>query len=293
METTNLLSTFEQKATQAHNLTSFDPEKRGKQMIEDYGTELQQDIEELKANGIETEQINNYIERYKQFFSSYLSAKSRTFSVMITGAGNFPMRRHEKANRSRDKHYEVFREWRERAKKSIFRKSKPVATYLSEIDRYKTELEGMKKNHDLMKEGNKRIKQALKDMENIDDYLMNTFNVPKHMIDWTMKFGFGLQNNNANMKRVEQRIKELEQKEAHRQTEPEKDIIFKGGKVVMNYEIDRIQIFFDNRPTSEELTEWKQKGLSSFNWSPYTKSWMRKITANAIWSTKRMLKDSF
>lgn len=92
------------------------------------------------------------------------------------------------------------------------------------------------------------------------------------------------------MKRVEQRIKELEQKETQRQSEPEKELSFTGGTVVFNYEIDRIQIIFDNRPSQSELDDWKNKGLNSFNWSPSNKAWQRKITPNAIWATKQMLK---
>jgi hypothetical protein len=287
----NPLQNLEQTAQRAYNNISFSPERRGTQMINDYGEELNGDIEELKKADINEEAISEYVERYKRFFSSYLSAKSRTFSVMITGAGNFPTRRHEKANRSEQRHYEIFREWRQRAKKAIVRKAAPIKTYSSELERYKAELESMKKNHELMKEGNKRIKQAKAKGEDITQYLTETFNIQPHMIDWTLKFGFGLTNNNANIKRVEERIKELEKKEQLRNEQPEKEHIYSWGKIVVNYEIDRIQVFFETRPTSEELTKYKSLGLSSFNWSPSNAAWQRKITNNAIWKTKRMIQS--
>ena len=286
---TNLLSHLQDKAIRAHNWQSFSPERRGEQMIKGYGEELNSDLEELRGAGASDESLNDYKARYERYFSSYLGAKSNTFSVMITGAGNFPVRRHEKANRSERKHYEIFREWRERAKKAIVRKAQPAKTYSSELERYRDELESMKRMHELMKEGNKRIKQALKDKVNIDQYLIDTFKIPAHMLEHTMRWGFGLTNNNANMKRVEQRIKELEQKENLRVEQPITNYSFEGGKLVVNYEIDRLQIMFDTRPTASELSEWKQKGLSSYNWSPSNAAWQRKITANAIWSVKRML----
>ncbi len=282
------LKHLETKAIQAHNWTSFSPEKRGQDMVKGYSAELEGDINELKEGGANEEAIKDYENRYERLFSSYLGAKGNCFSAMITGPARFNTRKHEKANRSEQKHYEIFREWRIRAKKAILRKAKPETTYLSELERYRAELEGMKRNHELMKEGNKRIKDALKQGVNIDEYLTLTFGIKPHMLDWTMRWGFGLQNNNANMKRVEQRIKELEAKEANRTTEPEKEFVFEGGKIVMNYEADRIQIFFDTRPTQSELIEWKQKGLNSFNWSPSNNCWQRKITGNAIWSTKRI-----
>jgi hypothetical protein len=285
----NPLKNFEQAAKNAYSGISFNPERRGTQIVNDYGEELNADIEELKKENINDDIIAEYVERYKKFFSSYLSAKSRTFSVMITGAGNFPVRRHEKANRSEQRHYEIFREWRQRAKKSIVRKAAPKKTYSSELERYKAELESMKKMHELMKEGNKRIKQAKAKGEDISQYLKDTFNIAPHMIDWTLKFGFGLTNNNANMKRVEERIKELEKKEQMRNEQPEKEHIYKWGKIVLNYELDRIQVFFETRPTNEELYKYKQLGLNSFNWSPSNAAWQRKITNNAIYQTKRMI----
>ena len=67
------------------------------------------------------------------------------------------------------------------------------------------------------------------------------------MIEHTMRWGFGLQNNNANMKRVEDMIKTLEQKEAMKDKSPITKYRFESGEFLVNYEVDRIQIFFDTR----------------------------------------------
>lgn len=285
------LDHLKQAAIRSYNWTSFSPEKRGEQMIKDYSNELDADIAELAAQSISEEIILDYKNRYERLFSSYLGAKSSTFSAMITGPAKFNNRKHEKANRSEERHYEIFREWRGRAKKAIIRKSQPVKTFTSELERYRAELAAMQANHELMKEANKIISKAKKNNENIDNYLVKTFNIAPHMLEWTIKFGFGLQNNNANMKRIEERIKELEQKEALRDTNPITKYTFEGGEMIIDYEIDRIQIFFDSRPTSEELTQWKSKGLNTFNWSPSAKAWQRKITANALIAVKRMLNN--
>lgn len=288
---TPILEHLREKAQAAFRNVSFSPERRGDHVINDYSAELVKDIEELKAQGIEDEIISKYRNRYEGLLISWLSKQSNCFSVMITGPGNFPIRRHEKANRSEQKHYEIFREWRERAKKSIIRKSKPQTTYASEIDRYRGELEAMKRNHELMKAGNIAIKKAKKDGSDISEYLISTFGVAPHMIEWTMKWGFGLQNNLANIKRIEQRIKYLEFKETKRADEETAAAKYKfdQGEFVVNYEADRIQIFFDSRPNSQELAEWKNRGLNTYKWSPYNKCWQRKITGNAISHLKRMI----
>ena len=289
-ETNNtlLLQSFKDKAIRAHSWTSFSPEKRGETMINQYSAQLAEDLQELKAQNIDSETLTAYEQRYKSLFSAWLNAKSNCISAMITGPARFPIHKAEKANRSEQKHYEIFQQWREKAKKAIVKKTQPEKTYNSEIERYKQELEGMRKNHELMKAGNIAIKKAHKENTDISQYLMETFDIKPHMIDWTMKFGFGLQNNNANMKRVEARIKELEAKEQNRQNEPEKEYSFNGGKVVMNYEADRIQIMHDTKPGQDVITLMKKNG---FKWSPTNQAWQRQLTANAIYVTKHLLKS--
>ena len=280
---TPILQQFEQRAIRAHNWTSFSPEKRGVQIIAEYSEELTADIEELKAQNVSEESITDYVTRYQRYFSSYLGAKSNTFSMMITGGSNFNTRRHEKANRSEERHYEIFREWRQKAKKAITRKAQPEKTFMSEIERYKAELAGMQRNHELMKEGNKRIAKALKSGEDIAEYLKETFGIQPHMIDWTMKLGFGLQNNLANIKRVEERILILERKEEKAATIGSEATQYNGFTVTMNHEADRIQIKHESKPSIEVISHLKRNG---FKWSPSFGSWQRQITQNALWSLK-------
>lgn len=289
------LDHLKDKATRAHNWTSFSPERRGEQMIKDYSEELNEDIEELKKGGANEESITDYKTRYERLFSSYLGAKSNCFSAMITGPAKFNTRRHEKANRSEQRHYEVFREWRIRAKKAIIRKAQPVKTFVSELDRYRAELAGMQKCHELMKNCNAIIKKAKgKDCTQLlVDAGLSEANAHKiQSPDFAGRIGFAsfkLTNNNANMKRVEQRIKEMEQKESVRNENPITNYTFDGGEMIINYEIDRIQILFSSRPSQEELNTWKEKGLNTFNWSPSATAWQRKITPNALSCVKRML----
>lgn len=277
-----MLEQYSEQAKQAFYWTSFNPDKRGQRVIEDYTQQLTQDIQELTDSRIEQETIDSYKSRYIALFRSWLSAQSRCASSVITGGSGFNVRRAEKANRSEERHYELWQEWRSRAKKAIVRKSQPVKTYVSELERYKTELEQMKKNHELMKEGNKRIKQGGADL---DKYLTDTFGIQPHMLQWTKNFGFGLANNNANMKRVEQRIKELEAKEAQRTTGEEKSWQFSWGKVLYNYQADRIQLL-TNEKNSEQIALFKRHG---FKWAPSQKAWQRQLTANGKYSTKLLI----
>ena len=93
-----------------------------------------------------------------------------------------------------------------------------------------------------------------------------------------MKFGFGLQNNNANMKRVEERIKILQAKSEQAATVGSQEIPFEGGKVILNYEIDRLQIQHYTKPEQSVIQQMKSNG---FRWSPFNKAWQRQITNEA------------
>lgn len=287
MSEVNHLQPFQQAAISAHNWTSFSPEKRGEQLIKDYDAQLSEDMEELRAAGITEETINEYKARYIALFRSWLHAKGNTFSSMITGGSNFPVRRHEKANRSEERHYTLWQEWRARAKKAITRKAQPEKTFLSEIDRYKNELESCKKNHALMKEGNKRIAAAIKSGEDLTEYLTETFGIKPHMIEWTMKFGFGLSNNSANMRRLQERIELMEKKETLSQEVGSKEFRFDGVTVFYNFEADRIQIKHDTKPSAEVIYSLKSNG---FRWSPTFGVWQRQMNRNGIWAAEKVLK---
>ena len=102
----------------AHRNTSFDPEERAKNIVKEYEAQLNGDLQTIP----ESEQ-ERYITNYKKYLFSWLSAKSRCISSMITGPANFPVRRAEKANHSEHNHYCKFTEWRAKALKAIARKT--------------------------------------------------------------------------------------------------------------------------------------------------------------------------
>lgn len=87
--------------------------------------------------------------------------------------------------------------------------------------------------------------------------------------DFCGRIGFpayALQNNNANIKRVKERITELEKKATQTTTEEE----INGIKIVDNVEDNRVQIFFPNIPSEETRNTLKHSG---FRWSRYNGCW--------------------
>ena len=145
----------------------------------------------------------------------------------------------------------------------------------------------MKVNHEKMKAANKRILQSRKSGEDISPYLINEMKVAPHMIDWTLKFGFGLANNSANMRRVEERIKLMEIKEEKATTTGKKEFPFDGFTVIYNYEADRIQVRHKSKPSADVIRSFKSSG---FRWSPFFGAWQRQLNSNGIWNAQKLLK---
>ena len=112
--------------------------------------------------------------------------------------------------------------------------------------------------------------------EKLDDRVQNGYSWEK-----TPYPAYALSNNNQEIRRLKERIKQLtEARElGYRGWE------FEGGKVVANAENNRLQIFFDEIPSSELRQELKGRG---FRWARSEGAWQRQLTDNAIYSASRI-----
>lgn len=138
----------------------------------------------------------------------------------------------------------------------------------------KEKLEKLEKLQSIMKAANKIVRsKKLTDEEKIQEMVKlglseeGAANALKP--DFCGRVGFAsysLQNNNANIKRVKDRIKELEKRANGETTEEE----INGIKIVDNVEDNRLQIFFNGIPAAEIRSELKRNG---FRWSRYNSCW--------------------
>jgi len=93
-----------------------------------------------------------------------------------------------------------------------------------------------------------------------------------------------LSNNSAEIRRVKEKLETLKKLDG---MEAE-TIKFNGGEMLINVEINRVQIIFDDIPAPEIRTILKSNG---FKWSPKEKAWQRQRTINAINAAKRLINE--
>ena len=93
-----------------------------------------------------------------------------------------------------------------------------------------------------------------------------------------------LTNNNANIRRIEERIRSLQAAKDKGTTETENGIC----KVVENTEAMRIQLVFAGKPEAAVRDILKSNG---FKWSPSYGAWQRQLTPNGKRACERALKQ--
>ncbi len=97
---------------------------------------------------------------------------------------------------------------------------------------------------------------------------------------------YELQSRRGYIKRVADRLAELDKRQAQ-QAQPTENEKFDGGEIVRNLEADRLQIIFDEKPDEETRSVLKSNG---FRWSPRYGAWQRQLTRNAEYAARCVLK---
>lgn len=208
-------------------------------------------------------------------------------SILIAGGSNFPVRKKEKQNARDRANWEEYQQIQGLLSKI---KSVGMGGISSDdpdaLDKLRAKLDRLVQHQKLMKAANAAIR--MKDTE-AGDAKLELLGFDEHEIaqlrepDYCGRVGYPayeLSNNNANIHRIQERIKELEKRE----TEPAPDgWTFPGGEVVVNTEENRLQVFFGGKPEPSIREELKSNG---FRWAPSQGAWQRQLTDNALRAAK-------
>ena len=252
----------EEAARRANDMNSFRDYKAGSATAEyrrmvDAATELAE-RQKQRVDPMYHEKIDRLLETYCRKLAENMNAsysiEARCPSILISGGGNFPVRKKEKQNAARDRNLE---EWN--YIQGLLDKIRSVGTGgissddPQAVEKLEAKLAALEKHQEMMKAANAAIR--MKDPAKGDAKLAELGYTPEDIAklrepDFCGRIGYpayALQNNNANIRRIRGRIAELKKRT---ESTPE-GWEFDGGRVVVNTTENRLQVIFDGKPDAD------------------------------------------
>lgn len=237
-----------------------------------------------------------YAEKYASWINKKHNIDTMCPSIMICGAGNFPVAKKNKQNARMDKHMqelEYINGLIDKIKSIEYHKEVIKSGDNNAIEKLQEKLNSLEKLQNEMKQANSYYKKhnTLKGCDVFADRTEEEIEKLDKIISesWDKKpfASYQLTNNNAKIRNTKARLEELE-KAKEKGTQEVALITEEGGelfKVVENTEIMRLQLVFDGKP-SDAVRELVKK--NGFKWSPKNNAWQRQLTENARYSLKRI-----
>ena len=293
----------------SYSLISFDPERRAENDKKMFGTSMLN----LYNSSAEEAKENNRLEEYNQAFERYyavilkknkevISARTGTFSTAVTGGAGIKSSQIRKNEAKQKREYEINKElidYIEKAEKKLnevarnpdqFYKDQAIKrTDKNAIEKLNQKLEQLEAEKDFIK----RSEKACKEYQKTKDFsVFEKYNIPqkeaKEYVSQIERHGIPLIRGNASInaeiRRVKERIASLEKSKASE----DENFDIENGRILVNKEAQRVQIFFDNIPDANTREALKKR---SFKWAPSVKAWQRTLTGNAIDAVRYLIKD--
>lgn len=275
-------------AVAAHNGTSWTPERRGESERSEYAATLASDYEAFRQNAerggtldLLDSEFARYRAGYRDRYLSYLRSRSRVVSSFIAGPSNFPARRMAKRNGVADKRLTELVEFRPRARRAIMRRLRPdlapiMAGDADAIERLEAKIAKAENLQKRMRAANKVVKSkklddAAKIVALIEQGFSPTIAAELLKPDFAGRTGFAdyqLSNNNANIRRMKQRVEQISVAQNTPATETQND---ETGITVEDSPADnRVRIFFPGKPEADVRKRLKANG---FRWAPSLECW--------------------
>lgn len=301
----------EESAKRAKELNSFDDYKENSatNSYNSYLTTFEQNVNELIEKHPENlnEEALSLIEYYKDKYSQKLafainksnSIEAMCPSVMICGAGNFPIKKKERQNNARENFWSEYGKLFDEDNyyynkiRNIILNKVIYSDDAMAIEKLEAKIDNLKELQEKMKAVNAYYKKnkTLKGCELLtEDEAMKVLNDIQYHSWYPVPYApFELTNNNQNIHRLEQRLESLKKlKQRASEQDDNKYIQINGLKVIEDATDMRIKLIFEEIPNVQVRDLIKRWG---FKWSPKNKAWQRQLTVNGIYATKRVLES--
>ena len=237
------------------------------------------------------EKIDSLLDTYARKLAANMNHSfaidARVPSILIAGGSNFPVRQKEKQNAARDSN---MREWQyiqglldkiRSTGMGGIRQDDPQA-----IPKLEKKLAGLEKAQETMKAVNAYYRKhgtldgcphlSPENLEKLKAAMVSGWHYEKKPFQ-----SWELSNNNAEIRRIRQRIDSL--------TRARETVYvgweFEGGHVEANREQSRLQVFFEDKPDADARQQLKEHG---FRWAPSVGAWQRLLNGNAYYAADRI-----
>ena len=237
------------------------------------------------------EKIDSLLDTYARKLAANMNhgyeIDARVPSILIAGGSNFPVRQKEKQNAARDSNMQ---EWQyiqglldkiRSTGMGGIRQDDPQA-----IPKLQKKLAGLEKAQETMKAVNAYYRKhgtldgcphlSPESLENLKADMASGWHYEKKPFQ-----SWELSNNNAEIRRVHQRIESLTRANEVAYVGWE----FDGGHVEANRDQGRLQVFFDGKPEADARQQLKEHG---FRWAPSVGAWQRLLNDNAYYASDRI-----
>ena len=221
------------------------------------------EAQKQRVDPIHHEKIDRLLDTYARKLAENInqsnSIATRVPSILISGRGNFPVRKKEKQNRAADANME---EWRNI--QGLLDKIRGTGMG-GIVDKLKAKLERLEAFQDKMKAVNAYYRKhktldgcpdlSAEEIEKLKSEMARSWRAQPKPYE-----SYALTNNNASIRQVKARIEELT-----RQAETVYEgWRFDGGEVKADREANRLQVFFDEKPDRETCSAMRHGG---FRWA--------------------------
>ena len=282
-------------ARRAKEMNSFSDYKPGSATAEyrhyvDNAFEIAQ-AQKKRVDPMYHEKIDSLLDTYARKLAANMNHSfaidARVPSILIAGGSNFPVRQKEKQNAARDSNMQ---EWQyiqglldkiRSTGMGGIRQDDPQA-----IPKLEKKLAGLEKAQETMKAVNAYYRKhgtldgcphlSPENLEKLKAAMVSGWHYEKKPFQ-----SWELSNNNAEIRRIRQRIDSL--------TRARETVYvgweFEGGHVEANREQSRLQVFFDGKPDADIRQQLKEHG---FRWAPSVGAWQRLLNGNAYYAADRI-----
>ena len=251
-------------------------------------------IEQEKPQALERAEYmaHRYSRKLALYYNSYYSNEGMCPSIAISGGGNFPVKKKNRQNERRDTlmgEYQYLEEYAEKIEKILYAQEQISSDDENALELLEEKLAGLKERQELMKAANRAIRK--KDTEKGDEELKSLGYTESQIKELRTpdrggRVGYQsyeLTNNNAEIRRISQRIESLKEIKDLGSREYETEYF----SVVEDSDDMRVRLYFDGKPDEEVRDLIKSHG---FKWAPSMGCWQRLLNKNAKRAVDYILK---